>query len=166
MPRFTLRLAAAKDIPADEAASSFYWLTDQRSSFTPGIGPSLGKFGRVSDLNIDVVRIALSAFAADRSVLREGQGSNWNQRQFELEIPVSDPTCWTAVADELAGVLGFLSGDHWTLSFAHEQTPTEAVALPDVTAVPKRVVLLSGGADSAIGGLYSRSLLASDEHHR
>lgn len=165
MPRFTLRLNAGTDIPATEAASSFYWLTDQRSSFTPGIGPSLGKFGPVPDLNIDVVRIALAAFAADRSVPREGQGSNWNQRQLELAIPVSDPAAWTAVADELAGVLGFLSGDRWTLSFSHEQAPTEAVMFPDATAVPKRVVLLSGGADSAIGGLYSRSLLAPDEHH-
>jgi len=165
MPRFTLRLAAAKDVLADEAASSFYWLTDQRSSFTPGIGPCLGALGDVPVLNIDVVRIALSAFAADRSVLREGGGSNWNQRQLELKIPVSDPASWNGVADELAGVLGFLSGDRWTLSFTQEQTPVEAVTLPDVTTAPMRVVLLSGGADSAIGGLYSRSLLGADEHH-
>jgi hypothetical protein len=165
MPRFTLRLNAGTEILAEEAASSFYWLTDQRSSFTPGIGPSLGRFGPVPDLNIELVRIALAAFAADRSVLREGRGSNWNQRQLELVIPVSDPEAWTAVADELAGVLGFLSGDRWTLSFSQEQAPTEAVMFSDVTAVPKRVVLLSGGADSAIGGLYSRSLLAADEHH-
>jgi hypothetical protein len=165
MPRFSLRLSAASDVPAAEAASSFYWLTDQRSSFTSGIGPSLGMLGPVPELNIDAVRIALTAFAADRSVLREGQGSNWNQRPLDLEIPVSDPTRWKAVADELAGVLGFLSGDRWTLSFSHEQAPVEAVALPSTSGVPKRVVLLSGGADSAIGGLYSRSLLAPGEHH-
>lgn len=165
MPRFTLRLNASKEVPVDEAASSFYWLTDQRSSFTRGIGPSLGKLGPVPDLNIDVVRIALTAFAADRSVLREARGSNWNQRQLELEIPVSDPARWNAVAGELAGVLGFLSGDRWSLSFTQEQAPSEDAALPDVTTAPKRVVLLSGGADSAIGGLYSRSLLDSNEHH-
>jgi hypothetical protein len=165
MPRFTLRLSAATDVPAAEAASSFYWLTEQRSSFTSGIGPSLGMLGPVPELNVDFVRIALTAFAADRSVLREGRGSNWNQRQFNLEIPVSDPTRWEAVADELAGVLGFLSGDRWTLTFTHGQAPFEAVALPSTSGAPKRVVLLSGGADSAIGGLYSRALLAPDEHH-
>ena len=122
MPRFTLRLAAAKEVPADEAASSFYWLTDQRSSFTPGVGPSLGTLGAVPDINIDVVRIALAAFAADRSVLREGRGSNWNQRQLDLEIPVSDAARWHTVADELADVLGFLSGDRWTLTFTEEQS--------------------------------------------
>jgi len=165
MARFTLRLAAAKNVPAAEAASSFYWLTDQRSTFTSGIGPSLGTLGAVPELNIDIVRIALAAFAADRSVLRDGRGSNWNQRQLDLEIPVSDVARWNALADELAGVLDFLSGDRWTLSFVQEQAPIEAVMLPGVTAVPKRVVLLSGGADSAIGGLYSRSLLGTNEHH-
>lgn len=165
MPRFTLRLDAAKDVPAEEAASSFYWLTDQRSSFTPGTGPSLGRLGAVPALNIDVVRIALTALAADRSVLREGGGSNWNQRQLELGIPVSDPAAWSGVADELADVLGFLSGDRWTLAFTHEQAPTEAVTFPVVATAPTRVVLLSGGADSAVGGLYSRSLLATGAHH-
>lgn len=165
MPNFTLRLSADNDVPPDEAASSFYWLTDQRSSFTSGLGPSLGKLGPVPERNIDFVRIALTAFAADRSVLRDGRGSNWNQRQIDLQIPVSDPDCWTAVAKELASVLGFLSGDRWTLTFTHEKAPVETVAPTDTSPVPKRVVLLSGGADSAIGALYSRSLLSQTENH-
>lgn len=165
MPRFRLRLSAAADVSAAEAAASFYWLTGQRSSFTAGIGPSLGALGPVPALNIDVVRIALTAFAADRSVHRDGRGSNWNQRSLDLEVPVSDPTRWNPVADDLADVLGFLSGDRWTLSFTHEEAPAEAVALPSTSAVPERVVLLSGGADSAIGGLYSRSLLGPTEQH-
>lgn len=165
MPQFTLRLAAPSAVSTEEAASSFYWLTDQRSSFTPGIGPSLGLLGVVPALNIDVVRIALAAFAADRSVPREGGGSNWRQRPLELAIPVSDPATWGNVADELAGVLGFLSGDRWVLSFIQEHAPVEAIRLTDVDTAPARVILLSGGADSAIGGLYSRSLLAAGEHH-
>lgn len=165
MPPFRLRLAAAEDVPAEEAASSFYWLTDQRSSFTPGVGPSLGTFGDVPALSIDFARVALAAFAADRSVPREGGGSNWNQRELQLEIPVSDPAAWCGVADELARLLGFLSGDRWGLSFFEQQAPLEAMRLPDVSTTPTRVVLLSGGADSAIGGLYSRSLLAAGEEH-
>jgi hypothetical protein len=165
MPHFTLRMSAAGNVPAGEAASSFYWLTGNRSTFTTGMGPSLGFLGPVPVLNIDVVRIAVTAFAADRSVLREGQGSNWNQRQLALTVPVSDPAVWTTVADELAGVLGFLSGDRWTLAFTEERAPEEAIASADTAAAPKRVVLLSGGADSAIGGLYSRSMLSPDDHH-
>jgi len=165
MPRFALRLAAADDVSPEEAAASFYWLADQRSSFTPGIGPSLGALGDVPSLNIDFARIALTAFAADRSVTRERGGSNWNQREFELEIPVSDASVWQALADELGSVIGFLSGDRWMLTFTEADAPVEAVRLPDLTTSPKRVVLLSGGADSAVGGLYSRSLLAAGEQH-
>jgi hypothetical protein len=165
MPRFRLRLTDPEQVSAEEAASSFYWLTDGRSSFTPGIGPSLGTFGDVPALNIDFARIALTAFAADRSVTREGAGSNWNQRELEVEIPVSDPSTWRGEADELARILGFLSGDRWTLSFVEEQAPAEAVRLPETATRPTRVVLLSGGADSAISGLYSRSLLSPNEHH-
>ncbi|WP_411098856.1 hypothetical protein [Streptomyces sp. x-45] len=165
MPRFALRLAAAGDVSPEEAASSFYWLADQRSSFTPGTGPSLGVLGDVPPLNVDFARIALTVFAADRSVTRERGGSNWNQREFELEIPVSDASAWQAVAGELAVVIGFLSGDRWTLTFTEAVAPVEAVRLPKLTTSPKRVVLLSGGADSAVGGLYSRSLLAADEQH-
>lgn len=165
MPRFTLRLTATDDIPTAEAASSFYWLNDQRSSFTPGVDPSLQQLGPVPPLNVDMVRIALTALAADRSALREGRGSNWNQRQLDLEIPVSDAAAWNNVADELGGVLGFLSGDRWTLLFTQQQEPPVTDTALGTGVVPSRVVLLSGGADSAIGGLYSRSLLSGDQHH-
>ncbi|MFE6548288.1 hypothetical protein ACFVHS_07785 [Streptomyces sp. NPDC057746] len=165
MSRFTLRLSATDDIPADEAASSFYWLPDQRSTFTRGFSPSLATLGPVPPLNVDVVRVALTAFSADRSVLRTGRGANWNRRQLELEIPVSDAATWNGVADELAGVLGFLSGDRWSLSFTQQPEPAETQAPEEISGTPQRVVLLSGGADSAIGGLYSRSLLATDQQH-
>ena len=70
-----------------------------------------------------------------------------------------------AVADELADVLGFLSGDRWTLSFTQDQAHVEASTLQQPGPAPQRVVLLSGGADSAIGALCSRSLLATGEEH-
>ncbi|MEV6712572.1 hypothetical protein AB0M48_11070 [Lentzea sp. NPDC051208] len=166
MPRFALRLSAADDIPADEAASSFYWLDDQRSSFTPGIGPHLGRLGAIPPLNVDVVRIALTVLAADRSVLRQSGGSDWNRRQIDLEIPVSDAAAWNAVSEELARTLGFLSGDRWGLSFVQQEDRASGnAAQVEEGVAPQRVVLLSGGADSAIGGLYSRSLLGAGEHH-
>jgi 7-cyano-7-deazaguanine synthase in queuosine biosynthesis len=164
MPRFTLRLNAAEETSPEVAASSFYWLNDQRSTFTPALGPGLEVLGPVTDLNIDVVHIAVTAFAADRSVPREGRGSNWNQRSLELEIPVSDPGVWSPVGEELASVLGFLSGDQWTLTFTARQGPALGAAAAPGDA-PQRVVLLSGGADSAIGGLHSRSLLTSGQTH-
>ncbi|WP_405763861.1 7-cyano-7-deazaguanine synthase [Actinacidiphila glaucinigra] len=111
------------------------------------------------------MRIALTVLAADRSVLRAGGGSNWNQRHFELEIPVSDPEPWTATAEALEKVLAFLSGDKWALTFtaqSKDQPPAPTVTNP---VPPTRVVLLSGGADSALGALQSRRLLGDGEHH-
>lgn len=149
----------------DEAASSFYWLTDEKSTFTGGLGPGAAALGSVRSLNVDFVRLAVAAFAADRSVPRVGGGSNWNQRTLEIEVPVSKPRAWRTVASDFADVLGFLSGDAWSLSFVKDQPTNDAPKLPESAVAPSRVVLVSGGADSAIGALYSRSLLADDERH-
>ena len=65
-------------------------------------------------MNVDLVRIALAVLAADRSILREGRGSGWNVRDFELTVEVGSPDAWTAKTDELSTLVGFLTGDHWT----------------------------------------------------
>lgn len=163
MARFALRLTAPQEVSTADAKASFYWTTSGYSSFTPGLGPSLGRFGNVPALNIDLVRLAVAAYAADRTVPRASGDADWGQRVLELDVPVSDPARWSAVADEFAAVLAFLSGDSWTLSFREEPAPEEPVRM--VTDQPSRVVLLSGGADSALGALLSRSQLTDDEQH-
>jgi len=163
MPAFRLRLKAPNAVTAAQARTSFYWLTDSHSSFTRSLAPSLASLGPVPNLNIDLVRIAVGVFAADRSTPREGGGSSWNQRQIELTVPVSDPDAWGQVDSDLTSVIDFLTGDNWALRFVKEARRPRRIPRPDIT--PKRVVLLSGGADSAIGALKSRAELASDEAH-
>ena len=163
MPPFALRFGAPANVSPEEAASSFYWLAGEQSSFTTSLGPNLGTLGPVPALSIDLVRIAVTAFAADRSTNRTAGGSDWNQRSIELEVPVSDAAVWAAVASELEEVVGFLTGDRWQFRFNEDAAPAEAVALK--TTAPKRVVLLSGGADSAIGGLVSKADLTEGEQH-
>lgn len=163
MTRFRLRLTAPPGASADEAKSSFYWLFGAQSSFTTALLPNLGKLGPVPALSIDLVRIAATVYAADRSKKRTARGSDWNRRSFELEVPVSDATVWAAVATDLESVLDFLTGDRWTLTFNEDAAPAETVTTK--TRSPKRVVLLSGGADSAIGALVSRADLGDDEEH-
>lgn len=163
MPPFQLRFAAPATVSHDEAKSSFYWLSGGQSSFTTGLGPNLGTLGPVPALSIDLVRIAITVYAADRSVYRTARGSDWNQRNIELVIPVSDSSAWGSVASDLEGVVAFLTGDRWTLSFNEDPAPSETIAVK--TTASKRVVLLSGGADSAIGALLSRADLADDEEH-
>lgn len=163
MPPFQLRFAAPANVSGDEAKTSFYWLTGRGSSFTTGLGPNLGTLGPVPPLSIDLVRVAVTVYAADRSVNRTARGSDWNQRSIDLTVPVSDSSAWGSIASDLEGVIGFLTGDRWALSFNEDPAPAETVALK--TTASKRVVLLSGGADSAIGALESRADLADDGEH-
>ena len=170
MPEFRLRFAASDKVSAKEAATSFYWLPDGKSTIialrAPGatrLGPNLGALGEVPDLNIDLVRIAVTVYAADRSVKRSGGGSNWNRRSIQLTVPVLDRPSWRGAEAELTQVVNFLTGDDWSFKFVSERAPSESVTMPTIN--PVRVVLLSGGADSAIGALVSRSQLADDQAH-
>lgn len=170
MPSFQLRLVAPSQITAAEAAHSFYWTADAHSTVTATVapssvhlGPNLGALGPVPARNIDLLRIAVAIHCADRSVSRDGGGSNWNRRPIALTIPVLDPAAWKAAVGELKGLADLLTGDDWSFDFITDPAPTEDVVLP--TATPARVVLLSGGADSTIGALRSRAELTRGEGH-
>jgi hypothetical protein len=166
MPRFALRLN--HDSTADSADGDlrpFHWLDDGPSStIFSSVGPHLAELGPVDPLNVDLVRIAVGVLAADRTAPRRGRGSNWNQRDLSLRVHVSAPQRWRQVAGRLNEVVGFLSGDRWELGFDPEPGPSGRPARPAGDA-PERVVLLSGGADSAIGALDSGLQLAEGGHH-
>jgi 7-cyano-7-deazaguanine synthase in queuosine biosynthesis len=76
---------------------------------------------------------------------------------------VSDASAWTAWASGLEPLLNFLSGDLWKLDFVEQHGPTEDIQLPPAPAV--RVVLMSGGADSAVGAAKSRLDLPTAGRH-
>lgn len=132
----------------------FLWTRSGRSTFIGTLDPHLSTLGNVNPRNVDLVRIALAVLASDRSVLREGGGSSWNARDFDLTVQVADPDVWESQADRLAQVVGFLSGDRWTFRF-QPAAPTNETALLVDDQDHDRTVLLSGGADSAAGALLS-----------
>lgn len=137
----------------------FLWTRSTKSTFTGTLDPYLVTFGSVLQENVDFVRIALAVFSADRSVRRKGRGSSWNDRDFDLTIEVSNPAVWQAHAAELAGTIGFLTGDHWSFSFI--QASEGLVAQFELEEpVAAATVLLSGGADSAAGALLTAVNLA------
>lgn len=160
MRHFNLRLDTSS---AGDGEESFYWTVDSNSSFLGALGPSLGRLGTVPALNIDLVRVAVAVYAADRSTPRKFGGSDWNQREIALTVPVSDAAFWSRRADELTAMLGFLSGDSWNFVFVEQPAPHEEIQLPVDTA--DRVVLFSGGADSAIGAVKSGLELPDGGHH-
>lgn len=142
---------ALQDATFDEV---FLWTRSGRFSFTGTLDPHLSSLGAVNPRNVDLVRIALSVLASDRSVLREGRGSSWNARDLEVTVQVEDPYAWTAQATRLSQLIGFLSGDHWMFKFV-QAPPASEMTPPVEEQHPDRVVLLSGGADSAAGALLS-----------
>lgn len=159
-PSFVLTTQSVPDPVPEDAQTTFYWPPTGRSSLHSNVGPGLGALGQVQDLNVDLVRIASGVMAADRSVSRSGRLSAWNERSIAVQVPVSSPEAWEAVASRLDRLLGFLTGDTWTLAFVHEESPAEQVS----TGWPgaSRVVLLSGGADSAIGAAISAGELQGE----
>jgi 7-cyano-7-deazaguanine synthase in queuosine biosynthesis len=163
MVTYAMRLTMPERIPANQGKTTFFWTAQGVSSIESSYGPRLGGLGPVLQPNVEFVRIAGTVFAADRSTRRQGGGSDWNQREIGLVVPVTNVPRWEAVSGELSHLFGFLTGDRWSLQFVRSSPPVEPIA-PHQPA-PRRVVLLSGGADSAIGALLSRSKLASEESH-
>ena len=119
------------------------------------LSPRVEELGDVPALHVDLVRLAVLVFLADRSSPREqGTGVRWN-RDLELTVPVSCPDLWNGAADEFAHLLHLLSGDRWQLEFERER-PARRGRVAEVQ--PAEVVcLFSGGADSLAGALAAHA---------
>lgn len=155
MADFDLRFQVPDAVTAQTAARTLYWPCDTRGTFRTSLGPRLGKLGPVRPANIELFRLAAMVYAADRSVPRRVGKVNWTQRHIGLTVPVHDPDPWNAIAVDLQAMLDFLSGDEWRITFRRARIPREEVA-PNAHPDVKRLVLMSGGADSAIGAFLAR----------
>lgn len=167
MASYKLSLSLPKNISERQAKTNFFWTPLVADSFVSKVGnfllgPSLGALGSVPEPNVEFMRLAVAVYAADRTVPRQINGSNWSQREFEITVPVSNPDRWEPVRERLQNLVGFLSGDDWTFEFVKKRSPKEKVS--ETPSLVKRAVLLSGGADSAVGALLSRHELGPDPH--
>lgn len=163
MTRIALSLDRAEAGGLEGYDEVFLWDGSATDSFKSKLHPSLVSLGSVSGVNADFVRIALAVYAADHSVLRESKGSEWNQRSFELTVPVGEPKRWADNADSLTGLLGFLTGDVWSMTFVQSSLPDAPTVMVEDASL--RTVLFSGGADSATGALVSAHALGPGETH-
>ncbi|MGH8574400.1 MAG: hypothetical protein ACREX8_17750, partial [Gammaproteobacteria bacterium] len=127
----------------------------ESSSMETSISPRLEELGDVPPLHVDLVRLAVLVFLADRSSPRNrGAGLRWD-RDLELTVPVSDPDAWNGVAEELEHHLHVLTGDTWTLLFERER-PRKKRPVADFEPAPL-VCLFSGGADSLAGAITAEA---------
>ena len=163
--RYELKLRPRTSGSRDDPLATFYWPANGPSSFIAPFGPRLANIGAVPPLNVDLVRLALLVFAADRSTIRRVGTTNWSRRDFSLTVPVSDAQSWESLSGQLGNLLAFLTGDTWALNFRNARPPREQGVKKLDPQEPSRVVLMSGGADSALGVLESRRQLDATESH-
>lgn len=109
----------------------------------------------VEPLCMDLMRIAVGVYAADRKIRRRS-GSPWSSsmREMRLDIQVSQPEFWrqSFVVALLQELLWFLSSDLWEVNFSplNSYRVRGQRFLPLEEDVPV-VCLYSGGLDSAAG---------------
>lgn len=101
----------------------------------------------------DFLTLALAVSAADLAVHRQPTVDGWT-RMMDLEVALFHPAPFTGISQQLAGMLKFLTGDHWTLNFlnggrAPPYAPTRYIFDYEADCVS----LLSGGVDSLVGGI-------------
>ena len=63
--RYELKLRPRTSGSRDDPLATFYWPAKGPSSFRAPFGPRLAAIGDVPPLNVDLVRLALLAFAAE-----------------------------------------------------------------------------------------------------
>ena len=98
---------------------------------------------------VDLLRLAVAVYCADKAVMRDTQLDRWTRR-VRLHVPVSDPERWREAAPGFAEALAFLTNDVWDLRFRHV-APLEDAAPPLFGA--DAVALFSGGLDSLAGAI-------------
>lgn len=152
-------LSATRSTAFDEV---FLWDMTKDSTFTCNIDPHLKHLGEINQYNSDFVRVALGILAADRSYPRNKGSMTWSKRKFLLTVEVSDIAAWASVSHELSSLVAFLSGDEWEFIFV-ELPDSEEKSKEYDTLNNNRVLLFSGGADSAAGALLSAASMANGE---
>jgi len=108
---------------------------------------------------LDFLFIASIIYATDKLIPRKEFQDNWT-RNFDIEIPVSNPDIWTAVKNSFSEIISFLTGDDWNISFSYRKLSLyyprqKHRKASQAQSLFKRdfVCLFSGGLDSLIGAI-------------
>lgn len=109
-----------------------------------------------SEMGLDLLIVAAHVHAADTRISRAEQSQDSWTREIRLVVPVSAPNRWQAAAETLTRMLGFLTGDRWSVGFRSRTDRFASIAAPRNTLLPTTfdaLSLFSGGLDSLIGAI-------------
>lgn len=123
------------------------------------------RFGEPLPVPLDLLILAAVCYALDKSVPRSATLDRWT-REFDVFMPVSNQSIWTAAREPLERALNFLSGDVWRFTFqsmagsCFRRPEWRSRSRPNALPRLDTVCLFSGGLDSLIGAI---DLLASEQ---
>lgn len=130
------------------STQDFLWSRDG-SSFHTSVDPAGRSLGVTSEAAIELLRLAFAVYLVDRT---ERRPRGW-ARELDLEIPVSDVGAWEARSEAVAGLLDFLTGDRWVLTFRNFVGAPITRAAAEHRSDHDLVSLFSGGMDSFAGAV-------------
>lgn len=143
----------------DEQVTQLDLVAGERS-LNHGIGGALTSLKNVgvypTEIGLDLLIVAAHVHAADTRISRIEQSQDSWTREIRLVVPVSDPNRWQAVVVTLTRLLGFLTGDRWSIGFRSRPERFGSITTPRNTLVPitfDTLSLFSGGLDSLIGAI-------------
>jgi hypothetical protein len=145
------RFLVPGDDTSNPSVTDLVWAGSDRSSFYADIAPDGRGFPIADECALDVVRVGMAVYLVDRLAPR---GADWG-RDVQVEIPVSDPVVWTGSSAGLGGLLDFMTGDRWDLTFRAE--PIAQFRGRRGKETFERVSLFSGGLDSFAGAVRARA---------
>lgn len=144
---------------SDEALIFNLMNKNNKSNIKTHIEDLWRRFGvnALSDINEDLIILAMSIFAIDKKVPRKDFDDNWT-RQIELYLPVIEIDKWNNVKQRLEEMLNFLSGDKWKINFRESKEKYRGNKVNKKYKLIKKedfdcVSLFSGGLDSFCGAL-------------
>jgi hypothetical protein len=126
-----------------------------------GIGTALSDLRKLklypTETGLDLLVLATHVHAADTRISRKTESKDAWTREIRLVVPVSDPSRWNNANPVLSRILGFLTGDRWTVGFRSRPKKFSRIVIRDdaqLIAPPfDSVNLFSGGLDSLIGAI-------------
>ena len=110
-----------------------------------------------TETGVDLLVLAIHVHAADARISRSLCAQDGWTREIRLCIPVAEPQAWQEAKGILQVMLGFLTGDRWTIDFRQRPQAVGRLA-PEADARSEGtpydgISLFSGGLDSLIGAL-------------
>jgi 7-cyano-7-deazaguanine synthase in queuosine biosynthesis len=99
---------------------------------------------------VDLLRLGVAVYGADKTVLRSDQPDRWT-RTLRVHVPVANRDAWDAAAPRFMEALQFLTNDHWEVRFRSDPIPASSASTSLFGA--EAVCLFSGGLDSLAGAI-------------